>query len=150
MLMGELLPANLRSIGVGLVASTETLSSLTQTLSTPSIVNCSFLGGQSGLFFIFAGVVAFCTLFALALMPETKGMTLEEIENCWQVDEPKPNCSIRRSVDIRPLVDSWERMGRATSALAGPERRKTLIASLTRRQNRQNENSEGVNMSPRV
>ncbi len=54
LLLGELLPAALRSVGVGLVASAEVVSSLSQTASAPAIEGAL---GRAGLFIIFAVVV---------------------------------------------------------------------------------------------
>ncbi len=83
LLLGELLPANLRSVGVGLISNAEVVSSLTQTVATPQL-QASI--GRAGLFFVFASVVAAAALFAVAFMPETAGLTLEEIEQKWSAD----------------------------------------------------------------
>ena len=61
LLLGELLPANLRSIGVGLIATTEVLSSLSQ---TGTRIVMEPLIGRAGLFFVFAGVVTAVAAFA--------------------------------------------------------------------------------------
>ena len=45
---------------------------------------------------MFAGVVTCCFVFMLFLMPETKGKTLEEVENIF-LSPRKKGCTIRRS-----------------------------------------------------
>lgn len=54
LLLGELFPAALRSVGVGLIATAEVLSSLSQTAAA-SAVEAAI--GREGLFFVFAAVV---------------------------------------------------------------------------------------------
>ena len=92
LLQGELLPADMRSVGVGLIATAEVLSSLSQTALVKPIEDAF---GQGGLFLVFACVVLFLLLFSVGFMPETSALTLEQIENKWQ-NERQPECSIRR------------------------------------------------------
>ena len=93
LLLGVLLPSSSRSTFTGLVAAVEGLSSLAESFTSPHIVDAV---GDSGLFFVFAGVVTSCFVFALFLMPETKGKTLEEIENIF-LRPRKKGCAVRRS-----------------------------------------------------
>ena len=94
LLMGELLPANLRSIGCGLIATIEGLFSLLQNYMVPLAEDQL---GREAVFFAFAVIVALCFAYAFLIMPETSGLSLEEIENIWQSSK-KPGCSVRRDI----------------------------------------------------
>ena len=60
--MGELLPAKLRSVGVGLVAAGEVISALCQTVAAAPMEDAL---GQSGLFVVFAGVVLATSVYGV-------------------------------------------------------------------------------------
>ena len=92
LLQGELLPADVRSVGVGIVATSEVISSLCQNAFADAIEDKV---GKAGLFLVFAGVVLLLMVFSVGFMPETSTLTLEQIENKWQNDR-SPGCSIRR------------------------------------------------------
>ncbi|TRY78417.1 hypothetical protein TCAL_01675 [Tigriopus californicus] len=92
LILGELLPANLRSIGVGLISASESVSTIVQTVASDSVIDHI---GRSGLFFVFAGVVSASVFHAHFLMPETSGLTLEEIENVW-LEHEQPGLLNRR------------------------------------------------------
>ncbi len=62
LLLGELFPANLRSVGVGLIATAEVLSSLSQTATAGAVVDAV---GKAGLFLIFATVVFLTFVYAV-------------------------------------------------------------------------------------
>ena len=104
LLQGELLPANLRSIGCGLIATIEGLFSLLQNYMVP-LAQDRF--GREAVFFAFAVIVALCFVYAFIIMPETSGLSLEEIENIWQSCK-KPGCSVRRDL---PSARSISRAG---------------------------------------
>lgn len=63
--------------------------------------------GREAVFFAFAVIVGLCLLYAFVIMPETSGLSLEEIENIWQSSK-KPGCSVRRDV---PSAKSIGRAG---------------------------------------
>ncbi len=62
LLLGELLPAILRSVGVGLVATAEVLSSLSQTASESYLEETL---GKGGLFIVFGTVVFLAVIYAV-------------------------------------------------------------------------------------
>ena len=51
--------------------------------------------GDSGLFFVFSGVVLVCFVFMFIWMPETKGYTMEQIEYIFLCPRHE-GCTIRR------------------------------------------------------
>ncbi len=92
LLLGVLLPSSSRSIFVGLVATTEGISALSQILLKDPIRAAV---GDAGLFFVFAGVVFLALVYMFFIMPETKGKSLEEIEHIFLCDRQE-NCVVRR------------------------------------------------------
>ena len=98
LLLGSLLPSSTRSIFVGIILTIETLSALSQG-SVESFIDETVR--DSVLFFVFAGVVTVCFTYMLFLMPETKGLALEEIEHVFLYKRQK-GCPVRR--DPRRIV----------------------------------------------
>jgi hypothetical protein len=111
LLLGVVLPSSSRSIFVGLIATFEGLSALSQSASTPAIIATI---GDAGLFFVFAGIVAACAIFMFYMMPETKGMTLAKIEYIFMCPRHE-GCAIRRdpAAKITQTVGIIKQLSRA-------------------------------------
>ncbi|GMH13174.1 hypothetical protein Nepgr_015015 [Nepenthes gracilis] len=84
LMMAELLPINIKGLAGSLASSI--------LWSTSWIVSYAFAfmleWSSSGTFFIFAGVNAFLLLFIAKLVPETKGQSLEEIQESITISRP--------------------------------------------------------------
>jgi len=81
MLQGELLPADMRSFGSGLLGILDNISLFVAVKMTPSILSYLGVGGAFVLFSFFCIsnlVIVFFT------MPETKGLSLEDIEDNYK------------------------------------------------------------------
>lgn len=78
LLLSELFPAKLRGMGMGVTVLCLWLTNFCVGLSFPVLLS-SF--GLSSTFFIFAGLGLLGLLFAYKYVPETKGRSLEQIEN---------------------------------------------------------------------
>jgi MFS transporter, SP family, xylose:H+ symportor len=76
-LIAEIFPNRLRSLGVSAAVSALWISSFALTYSFP-FINQTL--GSSGTFFTYGMICLAGALFVLAFVPETKGRTLEEIE----------------------------------------------------------------------
>ena len=92
LLLGVLLPSSSRSTFTGIIATIEGLSALSQSIIRPYIVDAI---GQSGLFFVFGGLVTICLVYMFFMMPETKGVPLEKIEYIFLCPRHE-GCTIRR------------------------------------------------------
>jgi len=79
-LQGELLPAELRSAGCGLIGLTNNIFLFTAVKTGPAFINNI---GMSGTFCIYAIVTILTLIVAFFTMPETKGMSLEDIEDFY-------------------------------------------------------------------
>jgi sugar porter (SP) family MFS transporter len=91
LLNAEIYPLRLRSKAAGIGTMANWLFNF--------IVSLTFLTllvalGQSGTFFLYAGIGVLTLIFVYFLVPETKGKTLEDIEEGWRkragVEEPAP------------------------------------------------------------
>lgn len=76
-LIAEIFPNRLRSLGVSAAVSTLWIASFALTYSFP-FINRAF--GSSGTFFTYGAICLAGAIFVFAYVPETKGRTLEEIE----------------------------------------------------------------------
>ena len=75
--ISEIFPNAVRDYGMSLGSGTHWVMAATITLLTPTIL-ATFTGGQ--IFAFFAGMMVLQLLFVWLVMPETKGLTLEEME----------------------------------------------------------------------
>lgn len=75
--ISEIFPNAVRDYGMSLGSGTHWVFAALITLITPMVLS-SFSGAQ--IFLFFAGMMVLQLLFVWALMPETKGITLEEME----------------------------------------------------------------------
>ena len=93
LLLGVLLPSSSRSTFTGLVAMMGGLSALSLNAVRPYIISTPI--GDAGLFFVFAAVVIACLIYMFFMMPETKGITMEQSEYIF-LCPPHEGCAIRR------------------------------------------------------
>ncbi|GED96237.1 putative sugar-transport integral membrane protein [Gordonia crocea] len=78
---GESFPARLRSYGSSAMLTSDLVANAIVAQFTLTLINSS-LGG-AGTFAIFGGFAVMAFLFVLRLAPETKGRTLEDIQQYW-------------------------------------------------------------------
>eukprot|EP00094_Tigriopus_californicus_P013907 TCALIF_13460-PA protein Name:"Similar to Tret1-2 Facilitated trehalose transporter Tret1-2 homolog (Drosophila melanogaster)" AED:0.09 eAED:0.09 QI:27/0.8/0.66/1/0.6/0.5/6/0/447 len=77
LLIGEILPAESKSLGNAIVTSFQFVASFSMVKSVPFLLETL---GIYGLFWLFSGVVGFVIFFATLFMPETHELSLEEIQ----------------------------------------------------------------------
>jgi hypothetical protein len=85
LLISELLPLQIRALGMGIANLVLWATYLFSTLSFPILIS---LVGDSGTFLVYGFFCAISYLFVLFLVPETKGRSLEEIEAAWRRSKP--------------------------------------------------------------
>lgn len=77
LLIGEILPAESKSLGNAIVTFCQFVASFSMVKSVPFLLETL---GIYGVFWLFSGVVSFVFVFASLFMPETHELSLEEIQ----------------------------------------------------------------------
>ncbi|MCP4180649.1 MAG: sugar porter family MFS transporter [bacterium] len=89
--MSELLPSKIRSRGIAIALFGNTVidtTLLTYFLDVEKAI------GYSSIFFILAGITLFYFIFTLLFFPETKGKSIEEIEEYFRKDKKVTSCKL--------------------------------------------------------
>jgi SP family galactose:H+ symporter-like MFS transporter len=80
LLISEIFPLAIRARGMSAATIANWLANLVVALTFLDLVD---LLGRPGVFFLYAGLTLAALLFARALVPETKGLSLEAVEAVW-------------------------------------------------------------------
>lgn len=67
--------------------------------------------GDAGLFIVFAAVVTACLFYMFLMMPETKGVSMEEIENIF-LSPRNEGCKICRTVPNEVILSTLGTMSK--------------------------------------
>jgi len=86
MLQGELLPSDMRSLGCGLLGVLDNISLFIAVKTVPTLI--SYLGIH-GAFMSYSACILTNLIICAFVMPETKGLSLEEIEDFYKKRERK-------------------------------------------------------------
>jgi SP family galactose:H+ symporter-like MFS transporter len=81
LLVSEIYPLKVRGLAMSIASEANWGSNLIVALTFLTLIQ--FIG-RSGTFWFYAVIGALAFVFAYLLVPETKGRTLEEIENHWR------------------------------------------------------------------
>ena len=82
----ELLPVHVRSFGSGLLGVIDNLSLFTATKTAPAL---NELIGIHGSFYFYTGITVACAIILYLTLPDTTGMSLEEIEDMFRPSHKK-------------------------------------------------------------
>lgn len=77
----EIYPARLRGVCGGIAATANWVSNL---LVAQSFLSLTRLLGTAGAFFMFSCLAVLALIFVLVAVPETKGLSFEEVEKLWE------------------------------------------------------------------
>ena len=94
-LQSEILPLRGRSFGSGLLGLIDNLSLFLCTKLVPTFESSM---GMHGMFIMFSCISFFVGIACIFVLPETKGMTLEEIEKLYTPESKKTNTNIAVTV----------------------------------------------------
>ena len=79
--LGELLPSDVRSLGCGMLGVLDNISLFTAVKTVPSLISCL---GIHGAFLLYSSCCLTNLVICFFIMPETKGLSLEEIEDLYK------------------------------------------------------------------
>ncbi|GMF49320.1 unnamed protein product [[Candida] boidinii] len=88
-LIGEIFPLTIRSRGVGLSTASNWLWNCIIAVITPYMVDKDRGNLGAKVFFIWGSLCAVCLLYAYILIPETKGLTLEQVDRMLEETTPR-------------------------------------------------------------
>lgn len=120
--IGEIFPLPVRSRGVGLSTASNWLWNTIIAVITPYMVNPDKGNLKSSVFFIWGGLCTCAFVYAYFLIPETKGLTLEQIDKMMEETTP------RTSSKWRPTKTFAEAMGNEGGVL-----NKEIVADVERK-----------------
>ena len=82
--LGELLPSDMRSLGCGLLGVLDNISLFISVKAVPSLVSSL---GMHGAFALYSSFCLMNIVISFFVMPETKGLSLEDIEDSYKKRE---------------------------------------------------------------
>jgi sugar porter (SP) family MFS transporter len=87
--IGEIFPIPIRSRGVGLSTASNWLWNTIIAVITPYMVNEDRGDLKSNVFFVWGGLCTCAFVYAYFLIPETKGLTLEQVDRMFEETTPR-------------------------------------------------------------
>ncbi|EME42886.1 hypothetical protein DOTSEDRAFT_72356 [Dothistroma septosporum NZE10] len=106
-LIGEIFPLPIRSRGVGLSTASNWLWNTIIAVITPYMVNQDEGNLKSSVFFIWGGLCTIAFVYSYFIVPETKGLSLEQVDKMMEETTP------RTSAKWRPSTTFASEMGMA-------------------------------------
>jgi sugar porter (SP) family MFS transporter len=87
--IGEIFPIPVRSRGVGLSTASNWLWNTIIAVITPQMVGTDKGNLKSSVFFVWGGLCTCAFVYAYFLVPETKGLTLEQVDRMFEETNPR-------------------------------------------------------------
>jgi MFS family permease len=87
--IGEIFPLPVRSRGVGLSTASNWLWNTIIAVITPYMVGTSYGNLKSSVFFVWGGLCTCAFVYAYFLVPETKGLSLEQVDRMMEETTPR-------------------------------------------------------------
>ncbi|KAI9771941.1 MAG: hypothetical protein M1835_006334 [Candelina submexicana] len=87
--IGEIFPLPIRARGVALSTASNWLWNCIISVITPYMVNPDKANLGAKIFFIWGSLCALCVVYAYFLIPETKGLTLEQVDRMLEETSPR-------------------------------------------------------------
>merc|ERR1711970_1103633 len=105
-LIGEIFPLPIRSRGVGLSTASNWLWNTIIAVITPYMVGEEHGNLKSSVFFVWGGLCTCAFVYSYFLVPETKGLTLEQVDKLFAETTPRKSSKWRPT---RPHTTEHER-----------------------------------------
>ncbi|KAH7354913.1 putative glucose transporter rco-3 [Rhexocercosporidium sp. MPI-PUGE-AT-0058] len=116
-LIGEIFPLPIRSRGVGLSTASNWLWNTIIAVITPYMVGSKYGNLKSSVFFVWGGLCTAAFVYAYFLVPETKGLSLEQVDRMLEETSPRTSAKwvphetfassvgMGRHADDKPVVE---------------------------------------------
>ncbi|RMZ92025.1 hypothetical protein DV736_g752, partial [Chaetothyriales sp. CBS 134916] len=93
--IGEIFPLPIRSRGVGLSTASNWLWNTIIAVITPYMVGENYGDLKSSVFFVWGGLCTCAFVYAYFLIPETKGLSLEQVDKMFEESTPRTSSKWR-------------------------------------------------------
>jgi len=93
--IGEIFPLPIRSRGVALSTASNWLWNTIIGVITPYMVGANYGNLKSSVFFVWGGLCTAAFVYAYFLIPETKGLTLEQVDRMFEETTPRTSSKWR-------------------------------------------------------
>ncbi|OGE53762.1 hypothetical protein PENARI_c007G11251 [Penicillium arizonense] len=93
--IGEIYPLPIRAKGVALATASNWLWNCVIAVITPYLVDKEYGNLKSKVFFVWGSALFLCLLFAFLVIPETKGLTLEQVDKMLEESSPRTSAKWR-------------------------------------------------------
>jgi sugar porter (SP) family MFS transporter len=104
--IGEIFPLPIRSRGVGLSTASNWLWNTIIAVITPYMVSENKGNLKSSVFFIWGGLCTCAFVYAYFLVPETKGLTLEQVDKMLEESTPRTSAKWRATTTFASTMAS--------------------------------------------
>ncbi|KAF2163501.1 hypothetical protein M409DRAFT_68432 [Zasmidium cellare ATCC 36951] len=121
---GEMFPLTVRAKCLSMTTATNWLLNWAIAYATPYMVNEEYANLQSKVFFLWGSFCFVCIAFVWFMIYETKGLSLEEVDElfevcgkAWESKKFRPKVSFREVVDVRDGEGRGMSLAEATEAV---------------------------------
>lgn len=102
--IGEIFPLPIRSRGVALSTASNWLWNTIIAVITPYMVGEDKGNLKSNVFFVWGGLCCFALIYSYFLIPETKGLSLEQIDKMMEESTPRTSAAWRANTTFSQIV----------------------------------------------
>ena len=123
--IGEIFPLPIRSRGVALSTASNWLWNTIIAVITPYMVGPTRGNLKSSVFFVWGALCTFAFIYAYFLIPETKGLSLEQVDKMMEETTPRNSAKWRPHTTFAATVGAGKFMDQ--SVIADAERRGSAV-----------------------
>jgi sugar porter (SP) family MFS transporter len=108
--IGEIFPIPIRSRGVGLSTASNWLWNTIIAVITPYMVGSTKGNMKSSVFFVWGGLCTCAFVYSYFLVPETKGLTLEQVDKMMEETTPRTSAKWKPTTTFAATVTHTEKV----------------------------------------
>ncbi|RFU78184.1 hypothetical protein TARUN_4065, partial [Trichoderma arundinaceum] len=112
--IGEIFPLPVRSRGVALSTASNWLWNTIISVITPYMVGTDKGNLKSSVFFIWGGLCTCAFVYAYFLIPETKGLSLEQVDKMMEETTPRTSAKWKPTTTFAAQMGAGEYLEKAT------------------------------------
>jgi MFS family permease len=112
--IGEIFPLPIRSRGVGLSTASNWLWNTIIAVITPYMVGAKYGNLKSSVFFVWGSLCTCALVYSYFLIPETKGLTLEQVDKMMEETTPRTSAKWKPHQTFASTVGAGEFLDKET------------------------------------